>query len=240
MLYEKADKQGAVEIKDRALTYKRQKRKGGREGARMVAALEAAWGAIRLVHKDVPEVVLVVASGGRQTRSGFMKWGHYAHARWVRKDEDGEQLPEVLVGGEGMRREAADIFETLLHEAAHGIAAARKQKDTSRGGRYHNKVFKALAEELGLQVRKQGARGWAATRLAPETAERWQKTIAAMDKALGSFRFAEGRGKKRPGSRMLLAVCGCGTKIRLTQSAYEAASITCEACVQVFELKKGG
>jgi hypothetical protein len=234
-MYETADKQGAVEIKDRALTSKRQKA-DGQQGGRMVAALEAAWAAIRLVHKDVPEVVMVVASGGRQTRSGWMKWGHYAHGRWARKGQEDNQLPEVLVGGEGMQRSAADIFETLLHEAAHGVAAALKVKDTSRGGRYHNKEFKRLAEDLGLEVSKQGSRGWAATTLKPETAKRWQQTIKALDKALGSFRFAEGAGKKKPGSRMLLATCDCGTKIRLSREAYEAAPIVCSACEQVFEL----
>lgn len=203
----------------------------------MVAALESAWAAIRLVHKDVPEVVMVVASGGRQTRSGFMKWGHYAHGRWALKGKDDSQLPEVLVGGEGMQREVGDIFETLLHEAAHGVAAALKIKDTSRGGRYHNKEFKRLAEDLGLAVTKQGSRGWTTTTLTPETVERWKQTIQDLDKALGTFRYAEGAGRKKPGSRMLLAMCGCGTKLRLSREAYEAAPIVCSGCERKFKLK---
>jgi hypothetical protein len=35
-----------------------------------------------------------------------------------------------------------------VHEAAHGLANTRGVKDTSRQGRYHNKRFRALAEEL--------------------------------------------------------------------------------------------
>ena len=36
-------------------------------------------------------------------------------------------------------RTPADVLDTLLHEAAHALAAARGIKDTSRQGRYHNK-----------------------------------------------------------------------------------------------------
>jgi hypothetical protein len=231
-----ADKQGAREIKEVASVSK-QAKGSGREGARMVGALEAAWEAIRAAHPDVPQVVLVVASGGRQTRSGWLKWGHYAHGRWARKGQEDSQLPEVLVGGEGMQRDAADVFETLLHEAAHAVAAVRKVQDTSRNGRYHNKHFKALAEELGLEVSKQGSRGWATTTLSEQAAKKWHGTIGALGKALQTFRFGEGAGAKKPGSRMLLVTCGCKTKIRLTRSAYEAAPIYCGACDQKFKLK---
>jgi hypothetical protein len=235
MMYETADRRGAVGVKKAALTSKRQK--GGPQGARMVGALEAAWTAIRAAHKDVPEVILVVASGGRQTRDGLMKFGHYAHGRWgLKAAAKGDKLPEVLVSGEGLQRSASDVFETLLHEAAHGLAAARGVKDTSRGGRYHNEKFRALAEELGLQVATMGSRGWTATSLSEETRKRWKGTIGALNKALRTFRFLDGQ-KKKVGSRMLLATCGCGTKIRLTQKAYDAAPITCGECEQEFELK---
>lgn len=228
-----ADKQGAVEITE--VTSLKGSGGNGREGARMVAALEAAWSAIRAAHPDVPEVVLVVASGG-PNRNGGMKWGHYAHGRWSLKTDEESRIPEVLISGEGLQRDATEAFTTLVHEAAHGMAAVRKLKDTSRNGRYHNKVFKALAEELGLEVGKQGSRGWAATTITSAAAARWAGTIEALGRALQAFRFAESSRKKK-GSRNLLAVCGCGTKIRLTRSAYEAAPIVCGACEQEFQLK---
>jgi len=45
-----------------------------------------------------------------------------------------------------------DVLGTLLHEAAHGMAATRQIKDTSRQGRYHNRRFAELAAELGITV----------------------------------------------------------------------------------------
>ncbi|WP_219419925.1 hypothetical protein [Pseudonocardia nigra] len=57
------------------------------------------------------------------------------------------------------------MLGTLLHEAAHGVATTRGIKDTSRQGRYHNRKFAELAEELGITVALDGARGWSATTL---------------------------------------------------------------------------
>jgi hypothetical protein len=43
----------------------------------------------------------------------------------------------------------------MLHEAAHALAQVRGIKDTSRRGRWHNARFRALAEELRIEVRKE-------------------------------------------------------------------------------------
>jgi hypothetical protein len=218
----------------------------------IVAALEQAWAEIRKFNPDVPAVVMVVASGsmGRKT----LKWGHYAHNRWARKTKpskvgdppvtlmkipDDKKIPEVLISGEGFLRGGKDVMGTLLHEAAHGLAAARGLKDTSRNGRYHNRTFKSLAEELGLEVQPQGSHGLASTSMPPATVEKWKTTIKALDKAIRkNFRFGEGSTGSKPGSRMLLAVCACGTKIRLSRASYEAAPITCGGCDMEFQVKK--
>ena len=76
-------------------------------------------------------------------------YGHHAPGRW---NAAGEQYAEIMISGEGLRRAPADVLGTLLHEAAHALAHARGIKDTSRQGRYHNKHFKAHAEQLGLTV----------------------------------------------------------------------------------------
>jgi hypothetical protein len=103
-------------------------------GSRLVAALEAAWGAIGTHHPEVPDAVLVMASGS-DPRSRALTLGHFTAGRWHLPDDT--RRPEVLVSGEGLRRGAVDVLGTLLHEAAHGLAHARRIKDTSRQGRYH-------------------------------------------------------------------------------------------------------
>jgi hypothetical protein len=90
----------------------------------------------------VPPVLVTVGAGSIGARPGTLRLGHYAHARW-RPAEAGETpaVAELFIGGEGLGREAASVLGTLLHEAAHGLAATRGIKDTSRAGAYHNKRF---------------------------------------------------------------------------------------------------
>ena len=88
--------------------------------SRLVAALEHAWTAIRTQHADVPQVVIVVASGS-DPRGKRLNLGHFAAGRWQLTSPD--QLTdraEVLVSGEGLHRGPVDVLGTLLHEAAHG------------------------------------------------------------------------------------------------------------------------
>lgn len=139
--------------------------------ARLVAALEACWRAIRRHHPEIPPAMLVVAAGFDARRH---KLGHFAAERWWHARKDGA-LPEVLIGGEGLERGPEPVFATLLHEAAHALADAREIQDTSRQGRYHNLRFRALAEELGLVVTPAPGIGWSATTLPAATAALYRR-----------------------------------------------------------------
>jgi len=205
----------------------------------ILAALEQAWEKIRKQHKDVPAAILVVASGSKKG-SNSLTLGHYAEGRWATKRGKKPTTPEVLISGEGFQRSGVEVLGTLLHEAAHGMAATRGVQDTSRGGRYHNQIFRQLAEELGLKVEQDGTRGWSYTEVPPATQKRWKETIKNLNKAIKTFRFAEkGPGKKKKSeNRQLLAVCRCKpkTKIRLSRAAYEKADIVCWACSYPFRV----
>jgi hypothetical protein len=53
--------------------------------------------------------------------------------------------------GECLAEGPRQTLQTMLHEAVHALAPVRGVKDTSRGGKYHNKrEFVVLAGELGL------------------------------------------------------------------------------------------
>jgi hypothetical protein len=130
----------------------------------LVAALEHIWHTIRTRHPDVPDAVLVVASGSEGKR---LNLGHFAPHRW---QVNGADRHEVLVGCEGLQRDPAEVLGTLLHEAVHGLAQARGVLDTSRQGRYHNRRYATLAGELGLQVASVQPIGWSATTVPEHTA----------------------------------------------------------------------
>jgi hypothetical protein len=199
----------------------------------LVSALEKAWTQIRKHHADLPLAVIVVASGGG---GASMKLGHWADSRW-RKKGTKTKTAEVLISGEGLAMGPVAVMGTLLHESAHALATAREVKDTSRNGRYHNSKFAAIAAELGLTAEKQGSRGLAHTEVKPETVKRYKATIAMLKKAIAkSHRIVEGGPEKKP-SRMLLAMCECERKIRLSRATYEEADIMCSGCETPFAVE---
>jgi hypothetical protein len=196
----------------------------------LVAALEHAWQTIRTRHPDVPEAVLVVASG---TEGKRLNLGHFAPHRW---QVNGTDRHEVLVGGEGLHRGPLEVLGTLLHEAAHGLAQARQVQDTSRGGRYHNRRYAALAGELGLEVASVQPVGWSATAVPAATAAAYAGQLEELAAALVLWRRQEHRiGSGSRSRNLLAAICGCGRRIRVAKATIAEAPIVCGLCEEPFE-----
>jgi hypothetical protein len=202
----------------------------------LVSALEDAWNAVRANHPDVPEAVIILGSG---TATRAAKWGHYGSLRW---QHGHSRLPEVLISGEGLKRPADQVFTTLLHEAAHGLADARGIKDTSRQGRWHNQKFANLANELGLQPHQDGRLGWSPCTLPPETEQVYARQLAALARALSAYRHPEihlevGRKTSTNG---LVCLCSCPRRIRVARAVLEEGTITCDVCGDPFEPTTAG
>lgn len=217
---------------------------------RLVSALTATWRAIQAHHPEVPDVVLTLGSGtlGKRTR-GEVTLGHFARGRWQLAEpgegDAGEGLHELFVSGEGLRRGADDVLGTLLHEAAHGLAAVRGISDTSRQGRYHNRKFKALGEELGLTITEEdptqkggGPLGLSKTELGPEAKQRYAEQRRQLAAAITVYRRDEvpgrGRGGKSKSNNLLVAECACPRKIRVARATLAEAPIVCAACMGEF------
>jgi hypothetical protein len=206
--------------------------------ASVIQALEDAWTDIRSRHTDVPHAVLVVASGS--TARNQLVLGHFAGGRWQHGDD---RLPEVLVSGEGLRRPVPEVLTTLLHEAAHGLAALRGIKDTSRQGRWHNRRFAVLADELGLDTTAHPALGWSPSTLRPATAAHYAPTLDRLTTALSVYRHPEpaGAGTGRTSNNNPVAcACGCGRKIRAARTVLEQGPIRCALCGDDFRPTEPG
>ncbi len=200
----------------------------------LVAALERTWAAIRARHPQVPEVVMAVASGSAGRR-GELKLGHFAERRWTVATAE---RPELFVGGEGLAAGPVEVLGTLLHEAAHGLAATRGVQDTSRQGRYHNRRYAALASELGLTVQRAGARGWTATQVPTDTEAAYAAVVDDLARALVLWRRAEHPGPGKRAGNLLAAVCGCGRRIRAARSTLAQAPVVCGRCGGPFQPPK--
>jgi curved DNA-binding protein CbpA len=200
--------------------------------SRLLQVLEETWLIIRRRHPEIPPVVIIIGSGtdGRQTR-----WGHHAKDRWY---VNSQQRTEIMISGEGLRRTARDVLGTLLHEAAHALAAARGIKDTSRQGRYHNERFAVLAREIGINVEKDPRIGWSITTVPDTTAAAYESQLAALHDAMTLWRCDETlTPTTRRSTNLIAAICPCDRTIRVAASTLAAAPITCEACSGTFEPK---
>jgi hypothetical protein len=212
----------------------------------LVAALEAAWAAVRANHPDLPEVVIIIGSG---TTSRQAKWGHYGSLRWQHREH---RLAEVLISGEGLKRPATEVFATVLHEAGHALADARGIQDTSRQGRWHNARFAALARELGLQPHQDHRIGWSPCTLPDTTTARYATQLASLARALTAYRHPElhltvGRGitgttatgtapgaGRRGNNNGTPCACSCPRRIRVAPSVLNLGTVTCDVCGDQF------
>jgi curved DNA-binding protein CbpA len=198
----------------------------GRAASIVLAVLETTWHAIRSHHPEVPAVVIIIASGtdGRQS-----KWGHHAPARWHVGLDD---RTEIMISGEGLRRDPRDVLGTLLHEAAHALAAARGIQDTSRQGRYHNRKYQAFAAELGITTSHDPQLGWSITSVPDQTASKYQTQLADLRAAMTLWRNDEltGPGAPRGNTNLIAAICPCGRSIRIAASVLAEAPVTCGLC----------
>ncbi|WP_225726763.1 MULTISPECIES: hypothetical protein [unclassified Nocardia] len=197
----------------------------------LVDALETTWAAIRSQHPDVPDVVLSVGSGSAS--GSELTLGHFAPNRWIRGEYE---LHELFIGGEGLQRGPVDVLGTLLHEAAHGVAAVRNVKDTSRQGRWHNERFRAIGEELGLTLTKHPKIGWSLTAVPTETSEAYRDELEELAFALVAYRRREPnqRGGRKSNNNGLSVECDCGRRIRVSPTVFEAGGIRCELCDGLF------
>ena len=201
--------------------------------SRIIKVLEETWMEIRRWNPEIPAAVIIIASG---TDGKHPRWGHHAPDRW---NVAGEQLTEIMISGEGLRRTAREVLATLLHEAAHALAHARGIKDTSRQGRYHNKHFKNCAEEVGLAVGHDDNFGWSVTTLTPATELAYAAQLQALTDAMTLWRHGETTTgpKARRNTNLIAAICPCGRSIRAAASTLAEAPITCQACDQDFQAK---
>jgi hypothetical protein len=218
----------------------------GPSASKLVEACEEAWADIRCRHAELPEVVVVLGSGVERGR--LVKLGHWWGGRWL---ADGQVRGEVLLAGEALHLEPKQVFEVLLHEAAHGINAARGVKDTSRGGRYHNERFAVTAREVGLEVQPMPPYGMARTELTPATEATYVDAIERLGdtmriarqlqgiKGVGAEQGGEiqggGPGAEAGRSRTApSASCGCGRKLRMHPGTLAKGPVICGLCGSEF------
>lgn len=134
------------------------------------------------------------------------------------------------------------ILSTLLHEMAHLYNLVNNIQDTTRGGTYHNKKFKEIAEKSGLIIEHHKTYGWTLTRLQPSTINLINNsgineeafTIYRIDpslKQLENDEDSEGEEETAKSSRRKYICPSCDTKINATKDV----NVICGDCGIAFE-----
>ena len=194
----------------------------------LVTALEAAYADMRMMHPDLPPATIVVASRGKRPLHG------YFHAqRW---QVEGIETPvcEIMMAAESLTRGAVATWGTLAHEATHALCRERGVQETDKSGRRHNKKFAAMATEaFGLEITEAQTIGWSVTAVPEETAAANAAAIARIEAAIMGQRCIDTSAKSKS-KNLLKCECDCGTIIRMSPKALEAAPILCEGCFSYF------
>lgn len=171
-------------------------------------------------------------------------YGHVTCSKvWRVAGKDGEQARyELNISSDSMNRPIENVVSTMLHEMVHIYHLMNGIQDVSRGGTYHNKKFKAKAEEVGLVITQIPVHGWTHTEPSEELidyiiSKGW--TEIAMNRG-GSVSFGGGvggaasdgaggeKGKriKKPSSTRKYICPNCGMSVRATREV----RIKCADC----------
>ena len=178
----------------------------------------------------LPPVVITIQSQGKRSAYGWFS------VNKVWSDNENMNLHEINISAEHIgSRGMVDVLQTLLHEMLHLYASENNVKETSRGGTYHNKQFKAIAENFGMEYNHEGPDskiGFSAVELTENT----KNLIMNWDLNQTAFEISrlanEEEKKKKKKSNIVKWVCGCDTIIR---SSKPEINVICADCGTKFE-----
>lgn len=175
--------------------------------------------------------------------------GAYGHVsvQKVWSNSNDTQTHELNIGADYLNRPIENIVATLIHEACHLYAMQKGIKDTSNNGVYHNKRFKELAEEKGLEISRHEKYGWTVTEPTEETLnfciENGFEDIQLVRQTAFSFGISGGKAgngsnptakpKKPSSTRKYICPC-CGNSFRATKEI----RVMCMDCNEQFVVAK--
>jgi len=205
--------------------------------APLVAAIESTWSALQKTHPELPNISVALAAGSSSKQK---KYGHFAPERWV---TDEGKVHELFIGAEPLQDGPAQLFATILHEAAHAYSHANGEKDTSRQGRYHNKTFKVNAAKLGYvcDEKPDSKTGFSWGKADELAMKKYKSQIDRLSQALSLYRVMEPERERKSNNNGVVAECACymttgePRKIRVSKKVYRLGPITCGVCGQPFE-----
>ena len=125
--------------------------------SRLNGQLEKAF---RLINRDwfnneLPEAIITAVPTAK-AYAHYTPWDAWQTGTGAKR--------EINISTAYLDRPLENIIASLIHEMCHMYSdCITHEQDTSRGGTYHNKVFKRVAEAHGLIIEKDAKYGWTIT-----------------------------------------------------------------------------
>ncbi len=203
--------------------------------SRAVSQLEHIYNALNtdFFQNELPIPIITV-----QSKPGT--YGHCTTSKvWQRQDGGAYELN---IAAEVLNYPIEETLDTMLHEMVHLYCRENGIKEVSRGGKYHNKKFKAEAERRGLVCVPCGQYGW-------NTTPSDNLVEYALSKGWNEIKIGRGSlppiirtgasgtaqtgaettgGGKRPSSTRKLQCPKCGCSVRATKTV----RIMCMDCME--------
>ena len=151
-----------------------------------------------------------------------------------KKDENDEGMYEINLSAQFLNRSISEIASTLIHEMCHQFARVNDFQDTARSGSFHNKLFKEIAEDHGLNVELNGGRGWAVTAL-KESTNRLLDSFIGQNSVIPVYRVMPIKPKRVRNLSVRKYVCpDCEASVRATK----AVNVVCGDCNKQMQEEK--
>ncbi len=178
----------------------------------------------KFYNDKLPEpAILIQNAGNRKLVAGWCT----VNPIW--EDTQGGKKYEINIVAEYLNRGTHKVLATLLHEMVHLYCRENDIKEVSRGGAYHNKTFKSLAEGHGLEIIKHDDKvGYSYSKLNMEAFNFIEHQLQIKPEAFTLARQfmmdADGKPKKKKGNSYKYACPCCGTSVRATKHVYIACA----------------
>jgi hypothetical protein len=182
---------------------------------------------LEIFNNILPEPAITIQSKGKRNALGWCS----KNPIWV-DSENKEQKYEINICAENANMKTTDIVEVMLHEMVHLYGDIHEIKTTSRNGSFHNKNYRDLALQFGLNVAKTKQYGYSETMLCEETIILVNNANFNQDAFILARINDEGNISKKKGS--IKHVCpDCGNKARTTKEI----PLICGKCMEQMDME---
>lgn len=178
-------------------------------------------------NNELEQVVITVQTDEKSRVSGW-----FSVAKVWKENAEDKGAHEINITAQFLNRPLISTAETMLHEMCHLYASQKGLKDTSRSGIYHNKLFKEICENHGLDCESVQTFGWSYTTIKSDFRKVVEGFLNTLDESV-IYRQAPCKGGKVKTSSTRKYVCPfCGASVRATKEV----RIACVDCDELMVL----